>query len=134
MSIKTALGFVLRRGPVKFAGFEDEGLDFDDLYARFFKHAPRCPVYSKALSSRHFDAIGTKTCQIMTEGRYNDLLTPNEHYIPVSTDLSNVADAITQFKDEGERERIATSALEHAMALHTYRHRMEFLRDCLYSL
>ena len=134
VSIKSALGFMLRRGPVKFAGFEDEGLDFDDLYARFFKHAPRCPVYSKALSSRHFDAIGTKTCQIMTEGRYNDLLTPNEHYIPVRTDLSNVADAIAQFKDEGERERIATSALEHAMALHTYRHRMEFLRDCLYFL
>ena len=134
LSMKSALGFALRRGPIKFAGFEDESLDFEDLDARFFKEAPRCPAYSKALSSRHFDAIGTKTCQIMTTGRYNDLLTPNEHYIAVNADLANVGTAIAQFKDESERERITTTAYEHAMARHTYGHRMESLRDCLHAL
>jgi glycosyl transferase family 1 len=134
LSVKSALGFVLRRGPIKFAGFEDEGLDFEDLHGRFFKDAPRCPAYSKALSSRHFDAIGTKTCQIMTAGRYNDLLTPNVHYIAVDADLANVEAAIAQFKDEGERERITTAAYEHAMAAHTHAHRMEALHAKLRSL
>jgi len=134
LSVKSALGFALRRGPIKFAGFEDESLDFDDLHARFFKDAPRCPAYSKALSSRHFDAIGAKTCQIMTAGRYNDLLTPNEHYIAVDTDLANVDAAIDQFRDEGERERITTAAYEHTMAAHTHAHRMATLYDKLQSL
>ena len=134
LSVKSALSFALRRGPVKFAAFEDESLDFDDLYVRFFKRASRCPAYSKALSSRHFDAIGTKTCQIMIEGRYNDLLIPNEHYIPVKADLSNVAEAITRFGDRSERDRIATAAFEHAMATQTFRHRTELLRDVLSTL
>jgi hypothetical protein len=134
LSVKSALGVALRRGPIKFAGFEDESLDFDDLHARFFKDAARCPAYSKALSSRHFDAIGTKTCQIMTTGRYNDLLTPNEHYIAVDADLANIDTAIAQFRDEGERERITAAAFEHAMATQTFRHRMELLRDVLSTL
>ncbi len=132
--IKAALGKVLRHGPIKFAGFEDEGLDFDDLYERFFKTAPRCPAYSKALSSRHFDAIGTKTCQILVAGRYNDLLTPNEHYIAVDADLANAEDAISRFKDAGERARITAAAYEHTMAAHTYQHRMRALYDAVHTL
>ncbi|RME97327.1 MAG: hypothetical protein D6773_15960, partial [Alphaproteobacteria bacterium] len=86
LPVKSAITWMLRHGPVKYAGMEDAKLDFGELYERFFKNAPRCPTYSKAISSRHFDAIGSGTCQIMLEGRFNDILTPGEHYLPVRQD------------------------------------------------
>ena len=109
-------------------------LDFAHLKSRFFDSAVRCPVYSKALSSRHFDAAGTKTCQILLEGRYNDMLVANEHYISVARDLSNVETAIARFKCPSERERIVSAAYEHAVSAHTYGHRLATLYNSLQAL
>ena len=53
----------------------------------FFANAAR-EVSGKSVSSRHFEPIGTKTCQILVEGEYNGVLRPGEHYIPVNRDLS----------------------------------------------
>jgi spore maturation protein CgeB len=132
--LKAGLALFLRRGPFKYACFQDEKLDFADFQERFFASAQRCPVYSKALSSRHFDAIGTQTCQILTVGRYNDLLKPNEHYIPINLDLSNIDEASARFKDPQERQRIALAAYEHAMCTNTYSHRLATLHRTLQSL
>ena len=64
-ALKSPLIYAMKKGPIKYGVFEDEKLDFDDIYQRFFKTAQKCPVYSKAVSSRNFDAIGTRTCQII---------------------------------------------------------------------
>jgi len=48
-------------GSVKYAAFEDSKLDFEDIHERFFKTAPKCPFYSKAIFSRHLDAAGART-------------------------------------------------------------------------
>ncbi len=129
--VKSAFGWILKHGPVKYAAFEDSKLDFDELNEMFFKVARRCPVYSKAISSRHFDAIGTKTCQIMLEGRYNDILVPNEHYLEVTQDHSNISDVIERFKDQALRKQITDAAHEYVMGAHTYAHRAVTLRDVL---
>ncbi len=129
LPVKSALGWLLRRGPVKYAGFEDSYLDFNELNDLFFKTAKRCPVYSKAITSRHFDAIGTKTCQIMLEGRYNDILVADEHYLAVTIDLSNIDEVIDRFKDPLERRRISEAAYEFVMQGHTYAHRAAALRQ-----
>ena len=84
-------------------------------------------VSGKAISSRHFEPIGTKTCQILVEGRYNGILEAGRHYISVKRDLSDVGEAIRQFKDAGHRTRIAEQAYEHVLAEHTHAHRVELL-------
>ncbi len=81
-------------------------------------------VSGKAISSRHFEPIGTKTCQILVEGHYNGILMPDEHYISIKKDFSNMDDAIKRFKDETYRNGIVEYAYESIMSAHTYRHRI----------
>jgi len=89
-------------------------------------------VYSKCISSRHFDAIGTRTVQILLEGRYNDVLIPKEHYICLKRDYSNFDEVISSFLDVKERNRIAESAYQHVMDGHTYGHRIQQLVSMIF--
>ncbi len=99
---------------------------FDEIFDRFFRDVPR-GVSGKSVSSRHFEPIGTKTCQILLTGDYNGILQPNIHYIAVQKDLSNIDDAITQFRDESYRARMVEETYEYVMSEHTYAHRVERL-------
>ncbi len=60
---------------------ENQSASFEEVYDRFFAGVER-GVSGKSVSSRHFEPIGTKTCQILLEGEYNGVLSPGEHYIP----------------------------------------------------
>jgi hypothetical protein len=99
---------------------------FEEVHRLFFKNH-LSPVFGKAISSRHFEPIGTKTCQILIEGYYNGVLVPDEHYISVKKDLSNMDDVICRFRDEDYRNRMVERTYEYVMDSHTYRHRVETL-------
>ena len=126
--IRAALRRLMRRGPIRHESSVNEALPFDAVFERFFAGRPRCPAYGKCISSRHFDAIGTGTVQIMLPGRYNDILTPDRHYIELSHDYSNIADVMKRFSDIACREAIANEAREYVIAEHTYARRMVSLR------
>jgi hypothetical protein len=96
---------------------------FEEVFDKFFAGVPR-GVSGKSISSRHFEAIGTKTCQVLIEGHYNGILKANEHYIPVRSDLSDINEAIRALRDESHCRAIAERAYELAMAGHTYDHRV----------
>lgn len=100
---------------------------FEELHKRLFEHLSVEYVSGKCISSRHFEAIGTKTCQILLEGEYNGLLEAGEHYISVRKDLSDLDDAIHAFKDDGLRKAIADRSYEYVMDVHTYAHRVTAL-------
>ncbi len=100
---------------------------FEELKERFFADRPQ--VSGKAISSRHFEPMGTKTCQILLEGDYNGILRPEEHYVAVRKDLSNVEEAVRRFRDDAYRRRIADRAYEYAMTEHTYGHRVDQVLD-----
>jgi spore maturation protein CgeB len=121
--LKAALRKVLRKGIVRHEMNVSEQLDFQEVYERFFRGQPRAPVYGKCISSRHFDAIGTKTCQIMVRGRFNDILVADEHYIPVSPDLSDTKEAVRKFREVNFRLSVVDRAYEHVLSAHTYQHR-----------
>jgi hypothetical protein len=131
MSLKSFLWPILARGPIRFEVLDDFNTPFEELEAAFFRDAPRAPIYGKAISSRHFDAIGTKTCQVMLRGRYNDTLTADEHYIAVDPGFANVDDAVRRFKDAKLRDGVAEAAYQCAMAGHTYAHRAQAMFDHL---
>ena len=99
---------------------------FGEVYEIFFKNC-LSPVSGKAISSRHFEPVGTKTCQILIEGYYNGILKPDEHYISVKKDLSNIEDVIRRFKDDSYRNAMVEKSYEYAMDGHTYRHRVDTL-------
>lgn len=63
-----------------------------------------------AISPRHFEAITTKTCQVLVEGSYDGILIPDKHYISVKRDFSNLDEVIDKIKDHQLVENISDSA------------------------
>ncbi|MBM4442462.1 MAG: glycosyltransferase family 1 protein [Candidatus Rokubacteria bacterium] len=107
---------------------EHPGATFEEVQRLFFKDF-RNPVNARCISSRHFDAIGTRTCQLMFPGRYNDILKADVHYIAVERDFSNVRDAVARFRDEAYRRRMVEDTYSYVRDAHTLRHRVaELLR------
>jgi glycosyl transferase family 1 len=88
---------------------------------------PDTAVSGKAISSRHFEAMGTKTVQIMFRGRFNGLLVAGEHYLPLERDFSNLPEVCAAVKDEGLITRMSDVAHEYALDAHTYAHRVRCL-------
>ncbi len=65
-----------------------------------------------AIMPRHFEAVITKTCQVLVEGRYDEVLQPHKHYLPLKRDLSNVDEVMDQVRDQELVEAIAQRAYE----------------------
>jgi hypothetical protein len=81
----------------------------------------------KCVSSRHFEAVGTKTCQVLVDGEYNGIFESGTHYIGVRKDLSNLEDALGRLGDEVFRTEMVERTFEYVMDRHTYAHRVEDL-------
>jgi Glycosyl transferases group 1 len=125
--LKTFLKALLARSPVRHEALAAGQEDYAEIASRFFAGRPRCPAYSKCISSRHFEAAATGTCQILMRGRYNDILEADRHYIPLDDDLGNAAAALERFRDPAERRRVAAAAHDLVLDAHTYRHRLAAL-------
>jgi hypothetical protein len=65
-----------------------------------------------ALSPRHFEAVVTKTPQVLVEGAYDGVLEPNRHYLPVARDLSDLDDVLEKVKDTDRLAEIAECAYD----------------------
>jgi hypothetical protein len=90
--------------------------------------APGAPgVDFGALSSRHFEAMGTKTALLLLEGAYDGILEPGRHYFPVRTDLSNLAEVAAAVRDTQRLEAMTETARALALDGHTYAHRVRAL-------
>ena len=129
--LRRLLRQALNTGLVRHEAMEFERLEIDEIHARFFAQKPKPTTYNKCISSRHFDAIGTKTCQIMFRGRFNDILIADQHYFALERNFSNLDDVLRRFADACERRRIAENALAHILSMHTYQHRVSRLEAIL---
>lgn len=65
-----------------------------------------------ALSPRHLEACATKTCQVLVEGSYSQVLQPDVHYISVKQDFSNLEKALEQALDPIVSQKIVDKAHE----------------------
>jgi hypothetical protein len=84
----------------------------------FDSYGPSIPM--RIISGRQVEAAACKTVQILFEGRYNDYLSPDQHYIPLKKDFSNVGEAMEKLADADYCKRITDNAFEIAMAELTY--------------
>lgn len=92
---------------------------FDDIYANFFaNYGPSVPI--RIMSGRQVEAAGTRTVQILFEGRYDGYFEPDVHYIPLKKDLSNADDAIRKFRDAALCDALTERALNVAREQLTY--------------
>jgi hypothetical protein len=131
--VRAALRRILRSGPLRHEGLVNEQVPFADIHQRFFAGLKRPDVYGKCISSRHFEAIGTRTCQIMVRGRFNDILEAGRHYLGIAEDLSDLGEALRRFSDLSVRRAIVEDAYAHLSASHTYAHRMRQVAGILRS-
>lgn len=129
--VKDRLKALLAHSPVRHEALAEDDARFEEIETRFFSGRTPCPAYSKCISSRHFEAAATGTCQILMRGRYNDILEADRHYIPLAPDLGNISTALERFRDRPERQRIANAAHELVQESHTYRHRLATLHDAM---
>ncbi len=106
---------------------------FEEVFDRFFRDYPN-PVSGKAISSRHFEPIGTQTCQILLEGRYNDILVADEHYLALKKDFSNIQDVVERFRDERYRMAMVQRTHDYVLTEHTYRHRVRSLVGAIFGI
>ena len=128
--VRAGLRSVLGTGLIRHEALINENLSYEGIHARYFARRARPTFYGKCISSRHFDAIGTKTCQIMFPGRFNDILVADKHYIALASDFSNLSEVLDRFRDPTERQRVLEAAHAHVMEAHTYAHRM----DCIEAI
>ena len=83
-------------------------ISFEELNKHFYPGWENTPI--TAISPRHFEAILTKTCQILLEGDYNNILKPGKHYISLKKDYSNLDDILESIKDHEYTTDIAENA------------------------
>ena len=75
------------------------------------------------LSPRHFDSCITKTCQALVEGKYNNILKPNVHYIKIKKDFSNISEVIAKIKNIKYCEKIANNTYRDIVKSGKYSYR-----------
>jgi hypothetical protein len=109
---------------------EHPDANFDEVFDRFYVNVVPT-VSGKTLSSRHFEAIGTQTAQLLIEGDYLGILHPDVHYIPVKPDLSNVDEALQKLRDNSYRQQMVSQTHRYVLAQHTHRHRVDKLLEIL---
>jgi hypothetical protein len=112
---------------------ENPAAPHEEVRARFFDGAPPAPS-GRTLSGRVVEAAGTKTVQILLEGRYGGYFEPDVHYIPLRKDYANVDEAVAKLRDEPASARLADAAYEVAATSLTWERLIGRLHDALRPL
>jgi hypothetical protein len=75
------------------------------------------------LGPRHFEAIMTRTCQVLVEGEYGGALVPGRHYIELRRDFSNLDNVLRLMKEDRLRAAIVERAYQDIVVSGMYSYR-----------
>ena len=78
---------------------------------------------------RHFEAMGTKTAQVLFDGLYSHHLKPDIHYIPVKRDESNMDEVIEKMNDTTFCNNMVETAYKFCIEKHTYKMRCQQVEE-----
>src|SRR6185369_9471689 len=76
-----------------------------------------------AISPRHLEACATRTCQVLVEGKYNDVLVPGRHYLELKRDFSNLEQVLDAIQRDDLRQEITEQAFRDIVASGNYTYR-----------
>jgi hypothetical protein len=74
----------------------------------------------RTISPRHFEAAALRTCQILFEGSYSEIMQPMVNYLPLKKDFSNFVDVLRMFRDETLRREVTENAYRDLIASGAY--------------
>ena len=126
-SFKNFIKYLLKYSPLTHSNIVFEDSEFGKFYKNYFDKLLKPSIYFKCISSRNFDAIGTKTLQILLEGKYNNILKPNVHYLSLKKDYSNFDEIIEKLSDIKAITKIINNAYNHVITNHTYEKRINHI-------
>jgi hypothetical protein len=78
---------------------------------------------SLMLTTRHLEGGSFRCCQVLFPGPYSDILVPDEHYIPLERDFSNVESVLARLADDAEVTRLTDAAHRDLIASGRYHYR-----------
>jgi len=110
------------------------GATFAEVEAACFPGLDGTLEYT-ALSPRHLEACATRTCQVLIEGKYNDVLVPGRHYIELKRDFSNIDEVLDLIKQDNARDEITEVAYKEIIESghYTNRHSVDFILEKSFS-
>ena len=98
----------------------DENIDYERIAQKCKDDGHRL-VSGKTISSRNFEAMATKTVQVMFVGRFNDLLIPDVHYLALNRDFTNWEEIKDKIQNPNHMQIMADEAFDLFINNHTYR-------------
>ena len=75
-----------------------------------------------AISPRNIEAALLETVQICTPGSYSGIMFPEEHYIPLEPDGSNIHDVLSMMRDTVKVRKIASACKEAFLSVEELRY------------
>ena len=100
----------------------DPEATYAEVRARFFADVDGTLVID-TVSPRVFEAVALHSTMVQHEGGYAGVLVPDEHYICVKRDYSNIAEVVARIKDEGFCRAMAARAHRDLVASGRYSYR-----------
>lgn len=98
------------------------GASFEEVRDKLFQ-GQDFEISLFAISPRHFEACLTRTCQVLVEGKYHGIFTPNIHYIPLKKDFSNLEEVLKKVEDRKLCEELAERAYQDVILSGKYTYR-----------
>jgi hypothetical protein len=76
----------------------EPAVTFDAVFERFLRPYEG-HVHMNQVPPKLFEAIAFRTGLVLFEGHYSGVVRPDEHYIPLKKDFSNIDDVLTRVRD-----------------------------------
>lgn len=80
------------------------------------------------IAPRHLEACITKTCQLLIEGKYNGILKPWKHYIPIKKDYSNINKVLNTLQNEKLVKKITDNCYRDIIISEKFTYK-KFIKD-----
>jgi hypothetical protein len=113
---------------------EKPDISFEEVYDKLLFQYDGKGIYYRTISPRAFEAAAVRSCQILFEGKYSEILEPMVHYIPLQKDFSNFDEVIAMYRDESFRRQLTDNAHRDLIASGKYSYQRfikRFDHECL---
>lgn len=112
---------------------QDPGASLAELRQEHTERLAELPS-GKHITSRHFEAMGCGTCQILLRGAYNGILEPDVHYLPIAPDGADLYTALEKMADVTYVSGLVQRSYDLVRSGHRHQHRLEQLVSVLRDL
>jgi len=107
-------------------------MTFEEAYARFLE-GKEVDGMMNQVSPRIFEAVALRTGLILFEGTYSGVVRPDEHYLSLKKDFSNVDEVLARAQDERFLRAMIDRAYDHVIGsgLWTYQQFVRWVEQVL---